>query len=101
MTLLESRVVKTVPREERATTPTVATLMIATIVNEHVERNESVGVDPTVAVVVRVKTVKKKEGTPTANLEKDSELLLWLVRLFHADPHLALSVRLLYSINYS
>lgn len=42
--------------------------------------------------------VKKKDDAQS-NMEKDCELLLWLVRLFHSDPQLALSVSKAYGLN--
>lgn len=33
----------------------------------------------------------RKKDDPTIPFEKEAELLLWLVKLFHADPHLALN----------
>lgn len=38
---------------------------------------------------------RKKDESVVPLYEKDAELLLWLVKLFHADPEFALNVRFL------
>ena len=39
--------------------------------------------------------VTKKKDDSAAPFENDTELLLWLVKLFHIDPQIALTVSLL------
>ena len=46
--------------------------------------------------IYKVKDKKHKEDEVHSNKKQDKELLLWLVKIFHADPVFAFNVSLMF-----